>query len=723
MLSSFSIGFLKNIKNILTWQRQQRMLVSVCLAAWLVATVTNVSARTPGSDPIPGTAVTASQYAMYLPMLADGRPALAPALQAIDDALKAGTINLETALLYKAQAVLEDPALPAPYRGSVGDDSQRLMNDVRKNLAKVSPAAQARLRPYLLPPSSTESWYTRNVMQRPVTRAATAQSGLTWQTIETANGKVKLWYHPEIAGHTTRAQHIAAEIDRYMWDKLAELFGKQMAPDCGVTCAEGGGDGRYDIYVLDRDHGWSGPYGCCTANTGWAQIGRSLTFGEIASILALSWAETFPVASWDEYMWVRSAASAYAIDYLYPVRNGDPDYPRANEEHVFARYYMDQPWVWLEFFDKEAYLFFFYMARYRADPFLVRHVLENGGDPDSLSALDKAMDGTLEGEWRDFALFTYNSEPVRSYRDDQLFATPATTFALSNVSVGTHTFPISTAHMSTDYFQFGFLDPAVRKVTFTNPVAEDQTNGGHVWALVYTSKGAFIEDWAMVKERTFCKDNPAEDIQNVVLVISSGRWDDRNFVLRPGDGTVKAEAQCKSDVTGTVSWNFRESSEAPNFSRLIEQQATLQVRLRYDAEMGNYVDDGSTYSYSGSMQMESYSPSNNVRNFGSRSEIGSGSIALKQGVIGGYIEGDAPRRRFGLTVTLPYDATSSTTQVPGGTETSTDSSTVKLTCEDLHDLIGRETATGAFDMACSVTVSKEGVVGTTQVTGVLKVNQ
>jgi hypothetical protein len=238
----------------------------------------------------------------------------------IDAALKAGNLNLETATLLKAQAVTGDPAFPAQYRGrGLGNDSQRMIDDVQLNIASLSAGGQARVRSYLLPPSVSESWYMQHMMGGQGLR--TAAVPLTWKTINTANGKAKIWYHPEIAGQAVRAQQIAAEIDGRIWQKLVELFGRDLPPDCGASCMGGGGDARTDIYLIDRPNEWSAGGG---AGTTYVNLGHGSTMSKVTWALANSWVDSIPVADEAEYGWLKYATSAYAMHYVYPT---------ANEEH------------------------------------------------------------------------------------------------------------------------------------------------------------------------------------------------------------------------------------------------------------------------------------------------------------------------------------------------------------------------------------------------------
>jgi hypothetical protein len=95
---------------------------------------------------------------IYLPLLI--APAPPPTSeQRIDTALMRGEVDEETALVHKVFAAFGDERLPGQY---LGDDSQvrdsMIMAEVGVRFAALTPATQALLAPFLLPPSAPGSW-------------------------------------------------------------------------------------------------------------------------------------------------------------------------------------------------------------------------------------------------------------------------------------------------------------------------------------------------------------------------------------------------------------------------------------------------------------------------------------------------------------------------------------------------------------------------------------
>jgi hypothetical protein len=654
----------------------------------------------------------AARHIVHLPLVRTGDIALRPTNELIDAALEAGTITRETALLYKAQAVLDDPALPAAYRGSGAGDESAAMMATRT----LSADMQARLQPYLLPPSAPESWYARNVMAgqaQQAGRSALAATPLSWQTVNTGNGKAKIWYHPESAGAAARAQQIAGEIDGRIWQKLAELFGRELPADCGASCVEGGGDGRLDIYLVNR--GWNSGGSCCDFQTGHIELGTSSDNVWLARMIAAVWLDTVPVADVEEYGWMVVAMQAYAVHHVYPTNN---------YEHRWAERFLKQPGTSLEKQSYGAYLLFFDMMADRNN--IVAGMLDQAMNPNSLAALDKAMENLLVERWSEFALHNWNTHPMDAYlTEDDLRPGAEVTHNYSIPAPGTYPYPIEVPHLAAHYVVYQGLDDTVRKVTFTNPIARDAVAGGHVWAIVNEGEDNLtIEDWSETARRTFCRDNPGENINGVVLIISNGNWQDRQAVMKTDNGLVEAEAQCGADASGTISWSFEEDTQSPGFERTVQEQATVQVRLRYDAETGQYVDDGSTYSFSGSSTMQQID-ANGVGFRGSGTSTGSGPIASNGGGIGAHIEEGEPRHIV-IGIQLPYRHQGTMTYLPSGaTEPVSSEGVATLTCAEQPEygdqLHGRATSEGGFDMSCTLNINQNGVRSLTTVTGSISI--
>jgi hypothetical protein len=661
----------------------------------------------------------ATQQRIFLPLIRAGGTAQTQRSTRglIDAALAAGTITRETALLLKAQAVLDDPALPAAYRGSVtGDDSAAMMREVRIALPTLSAGAQARLRPYLLPPSASDSWYARSVMggQAPSASVqALAAAPLTWQTLNTANGKAKIWYHPENTGDAARAQQIAGEIDGRIWSKLAGLFERELPDDCGAGCVEGGGDGRLDIYLVDR--GWSRAGSCCDFRTGHVELGTNSDNVWLVRMIAAVWLDTVPVADPEEYGWMVVAMQMYAVHHVYPT---------ANDEHRWAERFLNDPRIPLEQQSFGAYLLFFEAMVGRSN--VVAAMLRNAMNPDSLAALDKAIEPGLVDFWRSFALYNWNDGPVKAYfQEDQLVHGARLRQELTINSPGETEYPIEILHLAAQYNMF-HVGGNIRQITFTNPIARDAIAGGHVWALLYLDGGKtmVIEDWQETARRVFCRDNPEENVTSVVLIVSNGNWKDREAVIAPGNGIIEADANCGA-TDNTLQWSLVENAQTPGFERSVREQASVQVRLRYDAESGQYLDDGSTYSFSGSSST-SQIDANGVGFRGTGTSTGSGAIVAGGGSIGAHIEDGSPRH-FVLGIQLSYRHQGTITYLPSGaTETVSSEGVATLTCAEKPEygdqLYGRETTAGNFSMSCTLSTARDGVTSLITVSGSISIS-
>lgn len=122
----------------------------------------------------------------------------------IDDAYQAGTIDLATALLYRAYAIFDDPRLPAEYDG-MGSDAEDidLFTDIAAAWDAFTPEQQDALVPFVVRPSDARSVFstaygTTPATARPAaaaTRAAapctTVTSCPAWQSTDGAH--VRVW--------------------------------------------------------------------------------------------------------------------------------------------------------------------------------------------------------------------------------------------------------------------------------------------------------------------------------------------------------------------------------------------------------------------------------------------------------------------------------------------------------------------------------------------------
>ena len=166
-------------------------------------------------------------------------------------AVKAGTLDAETGLLYRVFAAFGDKRLPQAYRGTRPTTTSRAYDDAIRVFARLKPETQAALRGFAVPPSADGSWEEQ---QASLAAAPAATDPNRWATACKTSLNIKVWYHPYNNGDAQQARDICDLVDTTIWPKLVDLMGHEPLPD--DTLPNTGGDGRLDILPGGRDeHG------------------------------------------------------------------------------------------------------------------------------------------------------------------------------------------------------------------------------------------------------------------------------------------------------------------------------------------------------------------------------------------------------------------------------------------------------------------------------------
>lgn len=659
----------------------------------------------------PRTPEPAATSRVFLPLLARGGssvPAPQPLRPSSDELIAAaqasGAISHETAVLYRVYSVYGDPRLPVHLRG---DDRGRSGGDAlfaaEQERSRLSPATQALLRPFLLPPTHPES-----ALAQPSAGLAAAES-VSWGTVTAAKANAKIWWQTRFPADEGRARRIAAELDRHIWPKLAGQF-RTPNPDCGASCPDGGGDERVDLYIVPIARSSMRPVGVGALNTGYILLERDATFGvvthELMHLVQLAYAGE---RIYDEYAWLAEATAMWAMHFVYPTANNDPDFPMTNEEHPQAINFLRHPELPLEHkndaHEYGAYLYFLFLN----EPVLVQRAWELSEMPDSLAALDlvtKARGGfaTL---WPQFTLRNLNHPPLDEYRTQDALPYRVTTEGeLAPVGAMELEFAVAgVQHLAARYHVFDFKDPSIRFISFANPLAGGGNPGGQMWA-VPTIDGKTLppEDWTSWSQKQFCRDLPGQNLERVVLVVSNSTWDDRTSALESDPGRLTTELACRSGLSGTVSWTFSERIQLPNGSRSdVEQTVSLNLRLRYDEEQERYVDDDSTYSLTGTGYSESREVQTGELAIVKRwTERGGGPLSGGSSTVAASL-GTDPAFWLAASVELKREGTQ--TFFPSGQSLPFSGSDFASTaCGHATGLAGKPTGNGSarsFDMSCS----------------------
>ncbi len=183
-------------------------------------------------------------------------------------ALAAGTLDLETALLYRVYARWGDKRLPGPFVGAhSAEEDSGLFDEVRLRLASLSAGAQEALRPFIVRPADPRSVWNAsasasgsasparaNLARK--TRAAASpsacpiapQSGLSWISKRSASHPLRVWAQCRgEPGHD--AESVA------LVDKTLALLNKIYTPMTGVMRVPRpdveGDDDAIDVYIVD----------------------------------------------------------------------------------------------------------------------------------------------------------------------------------------------------------------------------------------------------------------------------------------------------------------------------------------------------------------------------------------------------------------------------------------------------------------------------------------
>jgi hypothetical protein len=516
--------------------------------------------------------------------------------QLIDQALANGTIDAETALLYKVYHEFHDSRLPAQYVGR--DDGSReatAIQDAIENFDTLSQPTQDLLRPFLLPPNDPASWYQQRLSQLPaqsiglmpaplkaaVTAAAANPACADYppppaaprtSAILTENGKVCIHYYLSYPEDENTAVLLADEINGKIWPALTALLGN---PPTGT-------DGLLHVYLADSDtvtHVYGedadGILGLTKNTCGQGVVpviyldhNKKVDINQTAAheITHAITARFVPIAGCPGNRWLREATGTWAEQFVYP---------SVQTEQPYARFLLNVPETSLDAppngeHEYGAYLWFLYLTKGdNSNAQKVAQVWNALAGSDSLHAINSVIagEGGLGQKWHEFALYNWNrvvktnvgpvptggcsivGKPYTYYAqwDCLLDKARESTGAspeivkLNGAVARTYFLPHRVNHLAAKYYHYDFTqDDTIRRVRLVQPYKSISTAGkAKVQVLVKLRDGNWlpVQDWTGFDYKTLCRDKPLEDFQELVVVISNSEFDDRSFVL-DDDGTA-----------------------------------------------------------------------------------------------------------------------------------------------------------------------------------------
>jgi hypothetical protein len=469
----------------------------------------------------------------------------------IESARQAGTINAETALLYRVFAGFGDPRLPAEFRGN---DTKRLptlaLREAKAKMALLSPATQAALAPFLQPPMSPTSWLELEAagsQQAAVSQGApqgeNATNKIVWLTACKTDPEIKVWYQDRYPEDADDAANLCELVRGIIWPRLKALFGRTPPDDSAQN--NNGGDGQFDIYLV-KAKTLTVEYGGCFDTPSYMLVdNRGWTEAEITVAVMSAFLNGFKGADCMEYLWLYAASRTWAIDY---VAFDD------NWEQTFADDFLNHTDLSLNSYplvpvgpDREigdgAYLWLWFVTNWVSDAKTVMPAIwENAANPDSLEVVNGAIPGGFAQNWARFSELNWNTDPVDLYMETDLLLHSTkpkldVDVALNGTSAGTFELDGKVNYLAAHTYHFNFSDPSVRSVLYINPFHNVDGNAhptARVNAIYRMADGSWVlEDWTQKYSKTFCRDVADERIAELTLIISNNEWKDRSHKLAP----------------------------------------------------------------------------------------------------------------------------------------------------------------------------------------------
>lgn len=485
-------------------------------------------------------------------------------LDLIDQGVAAGTLDAETAIVYKTFALFADARLPEAYRGNDRNVFDSLeLDEVRGAYPTLSPANQALVQPFLVPPIYQESWaggYSAGQASILASPPSCALLPNDWKWFENPGGVVRVWYSVESDAGAALA--ILNATEGTIWPKLAGLMTRHV-PLFDDTEFCNGGSLAIDIYLTDLPYdGLTVPYNSGGAPTPvYILVQRTANLATVAHELFHAFEYSYKLGASltnTKYLWWAEAAAAWAEDYVYP---------NVNDEHGWAATFINTPEKPLDTFDRTtlrhygAYLVPFYVYKAKGLTSFMPTSWESCESQDALHALDAALPGGFAAIWPEVALHNWNEKPVDQYQGwDHLNASPPqsglatpTTLGGSGEAESTSTFKLP--HLSATYQDFVISDLNARSIAFWNGASwnlktQDVAVVGPFWnpqALSGSGLGGIkvqaiikiadhdpiVKDWTNKPYQLYCRDLTDEHLQELVIVISNSELTDRSGLVSP----------------------------------------------------------------------------------------------------------------------------------------------------------------------------------------------
>jgi hypothetical protein len=461
------------------------------------------------------------------------------------------------------------------------------------------PSVQDELDPFLRPPADPLSWYQqRSESAQSIQSTKYAPKAVTFQAFTAVNDRVLIQWPASQSNLQTDAEKVRAIMEGTdgtdgVWGTLTTLMGREPLSDDGIQEDYNGGDGAFDIYVIEDSNvtttnlktafGWTSPYSSgrtgnafatylvvnrdriATAQAPFNTKLKSNLAHEFMHVLQF----TYSVArGWSDYAWLQESTSTWAEHYVFP---------NDNVEQEDADNYLDDPDIALSSVSGNheygAYLYWFFLTEQPGgSDSIIPGVWELAESQSSLDATNSISPGGFLETFREFASANWNRAAFNQNSPYDVYASDG----LADAADVTQEQPMANpeqilevqferggvSRLSAQYVHYEFQDPDTRSLLFANgytynlikgippslqgalgdetyyatQLSESSRNGRQVIALV-KQNGAWKStpyDLTDVAFAPFCQEAASESLEELVLIfINAEHREDRPFFAVP----------------------------------------------------------------------------------------------------------------------------------------------------------------------------------------------
>ncbi|MBO9533098.1 MAG: hypothetical protein J7513_09020 [Solirubrobacteraceae bacterium] len=525
--------------------------------------------------------------------------AAAPAAR-IAAELAAGKLTPAKALEYRVLARFGDPKLPAQYAGDPGDaEDDGVLREAASAWADLPKPTRKAIGEYFLPPP------VRQALEQDPSALVRAKGGKgakrgkrnaaadrlgddsgvdaadedaapevcateytrvkTWDNVSAAGGKVRLHWERSKPEDGAKAKALVGDVTR-AYARFKQMLGSEPLSDANVGCYHGP-DGALDIYVTPVWYkaGVTVPSAQsdqheadCEGYPGFVAADPDHPRYRLGYTIAHEMFHAFQMA----YRYKAGCKDAAWLDEGSATWAGHLIYPADNAEHLF-KFVLQYPHDSIEN-DYHSWVFFLWMEKRFGDA-AIRTTYRSLKSTDSTAAVDQGVG--LRKEFLDFAKAGWNQEPEASFAAwDGLATVPHVTegfpsgpvvpvnFHLAGQKERTAYSKFSLRALGRDYKRYPVTDEKLRSLTFKNPLAKNPNVKIGVY-LTLASGAVRWEDWSGKDEVKLCRDQPEQDVRDIVLVYANATPAEQ---FSPADVLIAAtpEWALKDSCETDLPWHY-----------------------------------------------------------------------------------------------------------------------------------------------------------------------